>query len=67
MISMVVVLPAPFGPSRPKQIPSDTLNETPSTAVTEGYSLTSLRTSRMGSLTLQPVVPLTGALYPYFA
>ena len=34
MISMVVVLPAPFGPSRPKQMPSGTANDTPSTAVT---------------------------------
>ncbi len=34
MISMVVVLPAPFGPSRPKHKPSRTLSETPSTAVT---------------------------------
>ena len=29
MISMVVVLPAPFGPSRPKQMPSGTLKDTP--------------------------------------
>ena len=36
MTSMVVVLPAPFGPSSPKQIPSGTLNETPSTAFTLG-------------------------------
>ena len=28
MISMVVVLPAPLGPSRPKQMPSGTLKET---------------------------------------
>jgi len=36
MISMVVVLPAPFGPSSPKQIPGATLKEMPSTAVTPG-------------------------------
>ncbi len=32
MISMVVVLPAPLGPSSPKQVPSGTAKETPSTA-----------------------------------
>src|SRR5262245_6929267 len=50
MISMVVVFPAPFGPSNPKHTPSGTASETPSTAVTEGYCLTRLRTSRIGSL-----------------
>ena len=32
MISRVVVLPAPFGPRMPKNSPSDTSNEMPSTA-----------------------------------
>ncbi len=36
MISMVVVLPAPLGPRSPKQMPSGTAKETPSTAVTAG-------------------------------
>ena len=52
MISIVVVLPAPLGPSRPKQMPSGTLNDTPSTAVVAGYCLTRSRTSRMGALTV---------------
>ena len=34
MISMVVVLPAPFGPRRPKTSPSLTVKEMPSTAFT---------------------------------
>src|SRR5258708_39590153 len=51
MISMVVVLPAPLGPSSPKQTPSGTLKEMPATAVVAGYCLTSSRTSRMGMLT----------------
>src|SRR5256884_1130351 len=51
MISMVVVLPAPLGPSRPKHTPSGTLNDTPATARVAGYCLTSSRTSRMGVLT----------------
>ncbi len=50
MISMVVVLPAPLGPSRPKQLPSGTLKDTPATAVVAGYCLTSSRTSRMAAL-----------------
>jgi hypothetical protein len=29
---IVVVLPAPFGPSRPNTSPRETVNETPSTA-----------------------------------
>src|SRR5579863_1586140 len=50
MISMVVVLPAPLGPRRPKQVPSGTAKETPSTAVTERYCLTRSWTSRIGAL-----------------
>ena len=50
MISIVVVLPAPLGPSSPKQMPSGTLKDTPATAVVAGYCLTRSRTSRMGVL-----------------
>ena len=32
IISMVVLLPAPFGPSSPKTCPGGTVNEIPSTA-----------------------------------
>ena len=32
IMRMVVVLPAPFGPSRPKMLPAGTAIETPSTA-----------------------------------
>src|SRR3954454_1671119 len=59
MISMLVVLPAPFGPRRPKQMPSGTASDTPLTAVTgvaPGYVLTRLRTSRIGGITCSPVV-----------
>jgi hypothetical protein len=34
---MVVVLPAPFGPMRPKISPAATSNETSSTATVEAY------------------------------
>src|SRR5213082_590411 len=54
MISMVVVLPAPLVPSRPKHTPSGTLNDTPATARVAGYCLRSSRTSRMGVLTRDP-------------
>src|SRR5882672_4250722 len=40
-ISTVVVLPAPFGPSRPKHSPAPTSRSSPSTAVTSPYFLTS--------------------------
>src|SRR5579863_1876549 len=50
MISTVVVLPAPLGPSMPKHTPSGTLNETPATAVVAGYCFTSSRTSMIGVL-----------------
>src|SRR5690242_5119331 len=59
MISMLVVLPAPFGPSRPKQMPSGTTSDTPLTAVTgvaPGYVLTRFRTSRIGGLTCSPII-----------
>src|ERR1700751_1602201 len=57
---MGVVLPAAFGPSRPKQIPAGTLNEMPATAVAAGYILTRSRTSRMGVLTVGCVAGLAG-------
>src|SRR5688572_33349033 len=50
MISTVVVLPAPFGPSRPKHWPSAIEKETPSTARTPGYCFTSSRTSSTGGI-----------------
>ena len=37
---MVVVLPAPFGPSRPKHSPRSTSRSSPSTAITDPYRLT---------------------------
>jgi len=41
----VVLLPAPFGPSRPKHSPRCTVNDNPSTAVASPKRLTSVRTS----------------------
>ena len=41
---MVVVLPAPLGPSKPKISPSSTENETSSTATSEPYVLRRLAT-----------------------
>src|SRR6185503_19096524 len=38
--SIVVVLPAPFGPSSPKHSPRPTANDSPSTAMTSAYRLT---------------------------
>ena len=46
MISSVVVLPAPFGPRMPKNSPSATENDTPSTALRSPYAL------RMSSTTI---------------
>ena len=49
----VVLLPAPFGPSRPKNSPGSTLNDTPRTASTggilrePGYVFTRFSTTRM--------------------
>ena len=37
---MVVVLPAPFGPSRPTTVPSGTRKSTPSSAVNDPNRLT---------------------------
>ena len=47
---IVVVFPAPFGPSRPNTSPWDAANDTPSTAFTGdfGYRLTRSRTSTAG-------------------
>src|SRR5512134_1492497 len=42
---MVVVLPAPFGPRKPRTSPFSTRNETPSTAVVRPYLLVRLSTS----------------------
>ena len=53
-IFSVVVLPAPFGPSRPKIAPRGTVNDSPSTARSSGarrrrYVLTRSSTRRAGS------------------
>ena len=53
MISIVVVLPAPLGPSSPKQIPRGTEKLTPSTAFTLPYALWRSRTSIIGSITME--------------
>src|SRR6476661_10517374 len=51
-IRIVVVLPAPFGPRKPRNVPAVTENEIPSTArVPPGYTLTSSSTSTTGVLT----------------
>jgi hypothetical protein len=42
-IRMVVDLPAPFDPSRPKHVPAGTSRSSPSTAVTEPNRLTTPR------------------------
>ena len=42
---MVVVLPAPFGPRKPRISPFSTLNEMPSTAVWRPYLLVRFSTS----------------------
>src|SRR5262245_54730376 len=48
MISSVVVLPAPLGPSNPKISPSYTSKLTPFTAVSVSYCLTKSLTEMMG-------------------
>ena len=55
MISTVVVLPAPFGPSSPKQMPGAIENDTPSTARTAGYCLTRSRTSSTGFMQVDAI------------
>src|SRR5712692_8955030 len=50
-IWMVVVLPAPFGPSRPRISPCRMSNETPSTAVKSPKRLVRFRTWTIGSAT----------------
>src|SRR5210317_78734 len=54
MISTVVVLPAPLGPSNPKQVPSVTLKLTPSTATTPGYRLTRFLASSAICIGIRP-------------
>src|SRR3954462_7398283 len=49
MHSIVVVLPAPFGPMRPKISPSRTSRETLATATVLPYRLARLRTMMTGS------------------
>jgi topoisomerase IA-like protein len=52
--SMVVVLPAPFGPSRPKQLPAGMAKLSPSTALTPGKCLTRSTTSMMAAMACLP-------------
>ena len=51
-ISMVVVLPAPFGPSRPKHSPRVTSRSRPSTATTSAKALRSPRSRSDGPFSL---------------
>jgi len=48
-ILRVVLLPAPFGPSRPTISPRATVKEMPSTAVCPAYRLVRFSTSIMGA------------------
>jgi hypothetical protein len=56
-ILMVVVLPAPFGPSKPKNSPSLTVNDMPSTAVSSPNRFTRPSTSMELSVIESPSVP----------
>src|SRR3989304_6302774 len=58
---MVVVLPAPFGPRKPRISPFSTRNEIPSTAVARPYLLVRPSTSIMRSY-LPCLVPWTRGL-----
>src|SRR5471032_800345 len=53
MALIVVVLPAPFGPRKPKNSPSATSSDRPSTAVIEPYRLVSCR-METASLIVEP-------------
>src|SRR4051794_7512537 len=59
-ISTVVVLPAPFGPSRPKISPAATWKSIPSTATMSPYRLISPRTSTTGSVATERVAAIGG-------
>jgi len=48
-IRMIVLLPAPFCPSKPTISPRSTRNETPATATVPAYRLVRSSTSIMGS------------------
>ena len=50
---IVVVLPAPFGPRKPKNSPASTRSEMPSTAVKSPYRLTRRSTSMAGGANLR--------------
>ena len=54
IISIVVVLPAPFGPSRPKISPFRTWNETPPTALTVPYDFRTSSTAMTASASVAP-------------
>ncbi len=49
----VVVLPAPFGPSRPQIDPGATASETPATATKSPKLLRTSRSSRVDGMELQ--------------
>src|SRR5215218_9765727 len=56
---MVVVLPAPFGPRKPKASPLSTSKLTPRTASTSSNDLARPRTEIAGAPGLDPSVPAT--------
>src|SRR5438128_4745226 len=66
-IWIVVVLPAPFGPSRPRISPCRMANETPSTAVKSPKCLVRFRTWTMGSVIGQTCTELEKILFEFFA
>jgi len=56
-ILIVVVLPAPLGPRKPKMTPASTANEMWSTAVNQSKRLTRLQTLMIAAVIL-PTIPL---------
>jgi hypothetical protein len=63
-MEMVVVLPAPFGPSKLKTSPVWMSNETPSTAVKSPNFLTKFWTSRIGGM-VSPPYWIFGCVYDW--
>src|SRR5439155_9253822 len=66
-ICMVVVLPAPFGPSMPRISPCRMANETPSTAVKSPKRLVRFRTWTMESVIGQTCTELEEIFLEFFA
>ena len=64
IIEMVVVLPAPFGPSKPKISPAATSNETPSTALVLPYEKRTSPTRSGGPLPSFAVIGLPPRRFP---